>query len=41
MDGEPNIKGIKHNLRAYAKQTGAKGAPPDIRKLVELISTKI
>jgi hypothetical protein len=36
MDGEPNIEGMKHNLRAYAEQTGAKGAPPDVRKFVEL-----
>ena len=36
MDGEPNIEGMKHNLRAYAEQTGAKGTPPDVRKFVEL-----
>ena len=35
MNGEPNIEGVKHNLRAYAEQTGAKGAPPDVRKFVE------
>jgi hypothetical protein len=36
MDGEPNIEGMKHNLRTYAEQIGAKGAPPDVRKFVEL-----
>jgi hypothetical protein len=36
MDGEPNIKEMKHNLRAYAEQTGAKRAPADVQKFVEL-----
>ena len=36
VDGEPNIEGMKHNLRVYAEQTGAKGPLPDIRKFVEL-----
>jgi NitT/TauT family transport system substrate-binding protein len=36
VDGEPNIEGMKHNLRVYAEQTGAKGAPADVRKYVEL-----
>ena len=36
VDGEPNIEGMKHNLRVYAEQTGAKAAPPDARKFVEL-----
>jgi ABC-type nitrate/sulfonate/bicarbonate transport system substrate-binding protein len=35
-DGEPNIEGMKHNLRVYAEQTGAKGPLPDVRKFVEL-----
>ena len=36
VDGGPNIEGMKNNLRIYAEQTGAKGAPPDVRKFVEL-----
>jgi hypothetical protein len=34
VDGEPNIEGMKHNLRVYAEQNGAKAAPPDVRKFV-------
>jgi len=29
-------RGGETHLRAYAEQTGAKGAPPDVRKFVEL-----
>ena len=36
VDGAPNIEGMKHNLRVYAEQTGAKGPVPDVRKFVEL-----
>ncbi len=36
VDGEPNIEGMKHNLRVYAEQTGAKRPVPDVRKFVEL-----
>jgi NitT/TauT family transport system substrate-binding protein len=36
LDGEPNIDGMKHNLRVYAEQIGAKGPPPDVHKYVEL-----
>jgi NitT/TauT family transport system substrate-binding protein len=36
VDGEPNIEGMKQNLRAYAEQTGAKGGPPDVRRFLEL-----
>lgn len=35
-DGEPNIEGMKHNIRAYAEQTGAKGPLPEVRKFVDL-----
>jgi NitT/TauT family transport system substrate-binding protein len=35
LDGEPNIGGMKHNLRVYAEQKGAK-APPDVRKFLDL-----
>lgn len=33
MDGEPNLEGAKHNLRAYAEQTGAKGADGNLQTL--------
>jgi NitT/TauT family transport system substrate-binding protein len=36
VDGEPNLEGMKHNLRVYAEQSGVKGALADIRKFVEL-----
>jgi len=36
VDGEPNMEGMKHNLRVYAEQSGVKGPLPDIRKFVEL-----
>ena len=36
VDGEPNIEGMKHNLRVYAEQNGAKGPPADVRKFLEL-----
>jgi hypothetical protein len=36
VDGEPNIKGMKHNLRVYAEQSGAKRPVPDVRKFLEL-----
>lgn len=36
VDGEPNLEGMKHNLRVYAEQSGVKGPLPDIRKFVEL-----
>lgn len=36
VDGEPNIEGMRHNLRVYAEQTGAKGPPPDAQKFVDL-----
>jgi len=35
LDGEPNIEGMKQNLRVYAEQTGVKSVP-DARKYVEL-----
>lgn len=35
-DGEPNIEGMKHNIRAYYEQTGAKSAVPDVFKFVEM-----
>jgi hypothetical protein len=36
VDGEPNMEGMKHNLRVYAEQSGLKGPLPDIGKFVEL-----
>jgi len=30
VDGEPNMEGMKHNLRVYAEQSGVKGPLPDI-----------
>lgn len=35
-DGEPNIEGMKHNIRTYAEQTGAKGPLPEVHKFVDL-----
>jgi NitT/TauT family transport system substrate-binding protein len=35
-DGEPNIEGMKNNIRAYIEQTGAKGPVPDVFKFVEM-----
>jgi ABC-type nitrate/sulfonate/bicarbonate transport system substrate-binding protein len=35
-DGEPNIEGMKHNIRTYYEQTGAKGPLPDVFKFVEM-----
>lgn len=35
LDGEPNIEGMKHNLRVYAEQKGAKTSP-DVRKFLDL-----
>lgn len=35
-DGEPNVEGMKHNLRTYLEQTGAKGPTPDVQKFIEL-----
>jgi ABC-type nitrate/sulfonate/bicarbonate transport system substrate-binding protein len=35
-DGEPNIEGMKHNIRVYYEQTGAKSAVPDVFKFVEM-----
>ncbi len=35
-DGEPNIEGMKHNIRVYYEQTGAKASVPDVFKFVEM-----
>ena len=35
-DGEPNIEGMKHNIRVYYEQTGAKAPVPDVFKFVEM-----
>jgi NitT/TauT family transport system substrate-binding protein len=35
-DGEPNIEGMKHNIRTYYEQTGAKTPIPDVSKFVEM-----
>jgi ABC-type nitrate/sulfonate/bicarbonate transport system substrate-binding protein len=35
-DGEPNIEGMKHNIRTYYEQTGAKTPVPDVFKFVEM-----
>lgn len=35
-DGEPNIEGMRHNIRAYYEQTGAKAPVPDAFKFVEM-----
>src|SRR6185503_14800802 len=35
-DGEPNIEGMKHNIRTYYEQTGAKSAVPDVFKFVDM-----
>jgi ABC-type nitrate/sulfonate/bicarbonate transport system substrate-binding protein len=36
VDGEPNIEGMKHNLRVYAELSGPKRPVPDVRKFLEL-----
>lgn len=36
LDGEPNIEGMRHNLRVYAEQTGSKNPPGDVRKYLDL-----
>ena len=35
-DGEPNIEGMKHNIRTYYEQTGSKTPVPDAFKFVEM-----
>jgi len=35
-DGEPNMEGMKHNIRVYYDQTGAKAAVPDVSRFVEM-----
>lgn len=35
-DGEPNIEGMKHNIKTYYEQTGAKTPVPDVFKFVEM-----
>jgi NitT/TauT family transport system substrate-binding protein len=35
-DGEPNNEGMKHNIRVYYEQTGAKSAVPDVSKFVDM-----
>ncbi|MGZ8466481.1 MAG: ABC transporter substrate-binding protein [Candidatus Binatia bacterium] len=35
-DGEPNMEGMKHNIRVYYEQTGAKAPVPDVFKFVEM-----
>jgi len=35
-DGEPNIEGMKHNLRVYAEQSGVKRPVPNVHKFLEL-----
>ncbi len=35
-DGEPNMEGMKHNIRVYYEQTGAKAPVPDVSKFVEM-----
>ena len=35
-DGEPNIEGMKNNIRTYYEQTGAKTPVPDVFKFVEM-----
>jgi ABC-type nitrate/sulfonate/bicarbonate transport system substrate-binding protein len=36
LDGEPNIEGMKHNLRVYAELSAVKRPAPDARKFLEL-----
>jgi len=36
LDGEPNIEGMKHNLRVYAELSTPKRPVPDVRKFLEL-----
>jgi hypothetical protein len=33
-DGDPNLEGMKYNLRIYAEQTGAKALPPAIASML-------
>lgn len=35
-DGEPNMEGMKHNIRVYYEQTGAKTPVPDASKFVDM-----
>ena len=35
-DGEPTIEGMRHNIRVYYEQTGAKTPVPDVFKFVEM-----
>ncbi len=35
-DGEPNMEGMKHNIKTYYEQTGAKPPVPDVSKFVEM-----
>jgi NitT/TauT family transport system substrate-binding protein len=35
-DGEPNIEGMKHNIRTYHEQNGTKGPVPDVFKFVDM-----
>jgi len=35
-DGEPNIEGVKVNIRVYAEQTNATGPIPDVQKFVDM-----
>lgn len=36
VDGEPNIEGMKHNLRVYAELAATKRPVPDVRKFLDL-----
>ncbi|MSP39912.1 MAG: ABC transporter substrate-binding protein [Deltaproteobacteria bacterium] len=35
-DGEPNMEGMKHNIKTYYEQTGAKTPVPDVSKFVDM-----
>ena len=35
-DGEPNIEGMKHNIRTYHEQNRTKGPVPDVFKFVDM-----
>lgn len=35
-DGEPNIEGMKHNIRTYHEQNRTKGSVPDVFKFVDM-----
>ena len=35
-DGEPNIEGMKHNIRTYHEQNHTKGPVPDVFKFVDM-----